>query len=44
MDITKEAAARRLNKTLEILDDSAGNELQDYKGIRKNGAHRFGTA
>jgi len=31
LDIEKASAERKLNKRLEILDDSAGNELTDYK-------------
>ena len=31
MDIEKASAERKLNKRLEMLDDSAANELQDYK-------------
>lgn len=33
LDIAKASAERKLNKRLEILDDSAGDELRDYRAV-----------
>jgi thiol-disulfide isomerase/thioredoxin len=36
VDIEKASAVRKLNKSLEMLDDSAGNELRDYAAEIEN--------